>query len=141
MIESARNLAANLREMMLEGRLETVRILLVDANRPICESMLAIVLASQDTMAAAFKGIARSLYELDFPSEYLSYQYCIELEIRLTPLPVRNAIYEIFGLSVRDQLAIVALMSMCEKRRGELEIHLIRAAAEMAQEWEEQHAD
>lgn len=137
MIRDAEKLSARVKTLMLEGRRDDVRdLLLNDVNRPILVSMLGIVLASKDTLAAGFKGIARSLYDLRYPSDQFCYQNCIDVDVKLAKVPVAEVMYEILGMSIRDQLAVVALMSMCDKRRAELEAHLVAAAESGGKDWE-----
>jgi len=129
-------LAKEVREALLEGRGVQVPNIVLGKLWPIQDLMLAVVLASDDTMATAFKGVAKSLFA-DSQSEAFAYQHCLDLEIRHRHLTIKERLYQVQDLTQRNQLAIVALMAWDEKTRAELKPLLMLAVeSPVNQGWE-----
>ena len=94
------------------------------------------MLTSDDTLATAFKGVAKSLFN-DSQSEAFAYQHCLEVEIINRHLTIKERLYQVQDLSQRNQLAIVALMAWDEKTRAELKPLLMLAVkSPLSQGWE-----
>jgi len=135
-LERIEKLAKEVRQALLEGRGVQVPNIVLGKKWPIQDLMLAIVLASDDTMATAFKGAAKSLFA-DSQSEAFAYQHCLEVEIINRNLPVKERLYQVQDLSQRNQLAIVALMAWDAKTRAELKPLLMLAVeSPVNQGWE-----
>jgi len=129
-------LAKAVSQALLEGRGVQVPNLVLGKKWPIQDLMLAVVLASDDTLATAFKGVAKTLF-LDSQSEAFAYQHCLDLEIRHRHLTIKERLYQVQDLSQRNQLAIVALMAWDEKTRAELKPLLMLAVkSPLSQGWE-----
>ena len=135
-LDQIENLAKHLRRALLEGRGSEVPNIVLGKKWPIQDLMLAVVLASDDTLATAFKGVSKTLF-LDSQSEAFAYQHCLDLEIRHRHLTIKERLYQVQDLSQRNQLAVVALMAWDEKTRAELKPLLMLAVeSPVNQGWE-----
>jgi len=135
-LERIEKLAKEVRQALLEGRGVQVPNIVLGKKWPIQDLMLAIVLASDDTMATAFKGAAKSLFA-GSQSEAFAYQHCLEVEIINRNLPAKERLYQVQDLTQRNQLAIVALMAWDAKTRAELKPLLMLAVeSPVNQGWE-----